>query len=211
MKEALERWIEARFAPEDEHLGRIRREMVERGFPEIQLPPVTARALQLLLRVAGARRVLEVGTLAGYSALWILRALPPDGTLTTVERDRDRADTARRLLDESGEGPRLRVIVGEASEVLAGLRQEEPFDAVFLDADKEGLPGYLSSARGLLRRGGLLLVDNALWKGRVADPDVRDEATEAVRELARRVAEDRGWDGTILPTGDGLLVAIRRS
>ncbi len=214
--DALERWIEEHFAPEDAGLRAIRAHMVSEGYPEIQLPPITARTVQILLGLVGARRVLEVGTLAGYSALWIARALPEDGLLTTVERDPERVKAARRLLEEAGVGGRVEVVEGEAGPTLRELarRVQEgdgtPFDAVFLDADKEGLPGYLEQAGRLLAPGGLLLVDNALWKGRVVDPEARDEATEAVRELARSVARGQEWDGTILPTGDGLLVAVRR-
>jgi predicted O-methyltransferase YrrM len=208
-KEALESWIEGHFAQEDESLRAIRQEMDAGGYPEIQLPPITARTLQLLLRLVGARRVLEVGTLAGYSALWIVRALPPEGTVTTVERSPERAATARRLLAEAGVGDRVEVLEGEAAAVLAGVAGAGNFDALFLDADKEGLPGYLDQAARILAPGGLLLVDNALWKGRVLDPQARDEATEAVRAMARKIAADPAWEGSILPTGDGLLVALR--
>jgi caffeoyl-CoA O-methyltransferase len=210
LKDALEDWIEGHFAREDDSLRAIRREMTEGGYPEIQLPPITARTVQLLLRLVGARRVLEVGTLAGYSALWIIRALPPGGTLTTVERSPERAATARRLLAEAGAGDRVEVVEGEADAVLAGVAGGGTFDALFLDADKEGLPGYLDHAARILAPGGLLLVDNALWKGKVLDAEARDEATEAVRAMARKIAADPGWDGSILPTGDGLLVALRQ-
>lgn len=214
MSERLEGWIEEHFAQEDDHLRAIRRYMAEEGYPEIQLPPITARTVQLLLRLSGARRVLEVGTLAGYSALWIARGLGPEGRLVSVEKDPERVAAARRLLAAAGVGPRVEVVEGEAGRFLDRMVAEvaaggDAFDAVFLDADKEGLPRYLEAAARLLRAGGLLLVDNALWRGQVADPDVEDEPTRAVRELARRVAADPGWDGTILPTGDGLLVAIR--
>lgn len=211
---ATERWIGARFAPEDEALGRIRRAMESEGLPSIQLPVTTARVLHLLLRSIGARRVLEVGTLAGYSALWIARALPggggPEPGLLTLERDPDRAELARRLLREAGVGDRVEVRVGEAAELLAGLPDESAFDAVFLDADKEGLPGYLEEARRLLRPGGLLLVDNALWKGRVVDPGADDAVTMAIRAFLDRIASGEDFDGTLLPVGDGLLMAIRR-
>lgn len=214
MSAALQEWIEEHFAREDESLRAIRRHMTEEGYPEIQLPPITARTVQLLLRLAGARRVLEVGTLAGYSALWIARALPAGGKLITVERDPERVAAAGRLLAAAGVGDRVEVVEEEAGAFLDRMVQGAgssggTFDAVFLDADKEALPRYLEAAAHLLPPGGLLLVDNALWKGRVVDLEARDEATEAVRAMARQVAEDPAWDGTILPTGDGLLVAVR--
>jgi predicted O-methyltransferase YrrM len=209
--EATERFINGLFAREDPGLERIREVMVREGLPNIQLPRITARTVQLLLRAVGARRVLEVGTLAGYSALWIVRALPEGGRLLTVEKDPARAELARRLLEEAGVGDRVEVMVGEARRLLADLEPEGDWDVVFLDADKEGLPGYVAEARRLLRPGGLLLVDNALWKGRVVDSRVRDEATESIRATVEGLAADPDFDALLLPVGDGLLVGIRGS
>ncbi len=207
-------WIEERYAPEDEALLRIRSAIEGEGLPEIQLPPLTARTVQWLLERVGARRVLEVGTLAGYSALWIARVLPDDPAegegLLTLEIDPDRAALARKLLDQAGVGHRVRVQVGDAAQALPELGPDGSFDAVLLDADKEGLPKYLSEARRLLRPGGLLLVDNALWKGKVADPSETDAATEAIRRAHELVLGDPGFDATLLPVGDGLLAAVRR-
>lgn len=212
-----EAFIAELFAPEDEHLEAIRQTMAREGFPTIQLPRTTARTLQLLLGMIGARRVLEVGTLAGYSALWIARALEAvEGTggdgparLVTVEREPERLETALELLRRAGVGHLVEGRVGDAGPILASLGPDRSWDAVFLDADKEGLPAYVSEARRLLRPGGLLLVDNALWKGRVPDPQVSDAATEAIRTALRQVARDPGFDAVLLPVGDGLLVARR--
>lgn len=210
----LEAYVSGLFAEEDTHLVRIRQAMVDADLPTIQLPAVTGRALQLLLGLVGARRVLEVGTLAGYSALWIARSLQwdPDGVepgLVTLEVDPDRADLARRLLDATEVADRIEVRVGEAAELLAEVGPDGSFCAVFLDADKEGLPRYVHHARRLLRVGGLLCVDNALWRGRVADHSVQDAATAAIRQSHELVSEDPAFDATILPVGDGLLVARR--
>lgn len=209
-----EAYVQRHFAVEDDALLRIRRVMEEEGLPAIQLPAVTARTIQLLLRAVGARRVLEVGTLAGYSALWIVRALSDEedaeGSLLTIEIDPDRATLARRMLEEAGVAERVEVRVGSALEVLSTLQPDGGFDAILLDADKEGLPAYLSEARRLLRVGGLLLVDNALWKGKVLDAAAQDEATEAIRTTHHLIAEDPSFDATLLTIGDGLLVALRR-
>jgi len=212
--DVLEAYVERRFASEDEALRTIRRTIEEEGLPPIQLPAVTGRVVQWLLRLIAARRVVEVGTLAGYSALWIARALPDDlevgEGLVTLEIDPVRSAIARRLLAEAGVGNRVQVRAGDAVELLPALGPDGVFDAVFLDADKEGLTGYLPEARRLLRPGGLLLIDNALWKGCVADPSAMDPATEGIRASHESLRQDPSFDVTILPVGDGLLVARRQ-
>lgn len=206
-----EAYVAGHFAAEDLHLTEIREAMESRGLPAIQLPPTTARTIQLLLTLAGSRRVLEIGTLAGYSALWIARALPVGGVVVSVDRDPSRSELARELTRDTEVAERLEFRTGEALDVLRSEREAgASWDAVFLDADKEDLPQYVALARDLLSTGGLLLVDNALWKGQVPDPQVGDQATEAIREAIRAVAGDTGFDATILTVGDGLLVARRR-
>lgn len=205
----VEGYVEGLFAREDEVLQGIRAAMARQGLPTIEVPPATGRFLQVLLRAAGARRVLEVGTLGGYSALWMVRALPPGGRLLTVERDPERAALARRLLAAAGEAERVEVLEGDAREILPGLSPDGSFDALFLDADKPNLPFYLGEAARLLRRGGLLLVDNALWRGAVLDAGTGDVDTEALREVTREVASSPDWTGTLVPVGDGVLVAVR--
>ena len=211
---AIERYIEERFAQEDGRLVEIRRVSEAEGLPDIQLHAVTARTVQLLLRLIGARRVLEVGTLAGYSALWIARALPRDvrkqgGRLVTIEVDPERAALARKLLDRAGVGDLVEVHEGDAHELLPALVPDAAFDAVLLDADKEGIPAYLEEARRLLRPGGLLLIDNALWRGRVVDEADEEASTRAIRKSHELIAHDPAFDASILPVGDGLLVGIR--
>lgn len=197
------------FAPEDESLQRILHAMEKEGLPEIQLPAITGRTVQLLLRMIGARSVLEIGTLAGYSALWIVRALPARGRLVTVDSEPERSRLARRLLEEAGEGGQVEFRTGDAASVFSSMESDGSWDAVFLDADKEGLPGYVAHARRLLRPGGLLLVDNALWKGKVVDPENDEASTRAIRTTLETVARDPEWDALLLPVGDGLLVARR--
>jgi len=212
--DVLEVYVEELFASEDGILRSIRTTIEERGLPPIQLPAVTGRVVQWLLRLISARRVVEVGTLAGYSALWIARAFPEDlqegEGLVTLEIDPARSALARKLLAEAGVGDHVDVRVGDAAELLPSLGPNGGFDAVFLDADKEGLTGYLPEARRLLRPGGLLLIDNALWQGLVADPTATDPATEGIRASHEALRRDPSFDATILPVGDGLLVARRR-
>lgn len=207
--DALDRYVQRLYATEDDQLRNVRARADELDMPRIQLPPATARALQVLVRAVGARRVLEVGTLAGYSAIWIARALPADGKLITVEINPEHASVARRSVEEAGLGERVDVRIGDAAEVLARLGPDGSFDVVFLDADKERYTTYMEEAARLLRSRGLLLADNAFWAGRVLDPgsDVLAGALDRFNDL---LSSDCRFDATILPVGDGLMVAVRR-
>lgn len=208
--DGLDRYVRHLFAREDDRLREIRRRADEAGLPRIQLPPATARAVQLLLRASGARRVVEVGTLAGYSAVWIARALPADGRLTTLELDPERAEVARRSVEAAGLAERVEVREGDAVDTLAALGPDGGWDAVFLDADKERYAAYLEEAARLLRPGGLLMADNAFWKGLVLAPESSsDERAMLIHDFNQRLAADPRFDATILPVGDGLAAAVR--
>lgn len=207
--DALDLYVQRHFSGEDAVLREIRRRADEAGMPRIQLPPATARAVQVLVRAAGARRVLEVGTLAGYSAVWIARALPPQGQLITIEINADHAAVAREAVAAAGLSDRVDIRVGDAVAVMSELGPDGSFDVVFLDADKERYTTYLGMAAGLLRPGGLLMADNAFWAGRVLDPDA-DELAAQLDRFNRAVSADARFDATILPVGDGLLLAVRR-
>jgi predicted O-methyltransferase YrrM len=195
------------FAPEDEALMALREEADRTGLPPISISPDTGRLLQVLLIAIGARRVLEVGTLGGYSAIWIARALPPGGTLLTIEADAKHAEFAARHVRRAGLDGMVEIRVGRALDVLASLDGER-FDAIFIDADKEPLPTYFDWGLRLVRRGGLIIADNALWGGRVVDERVDDEATRGVRELNRRMATDPRVAGILVPTHDGVAVGV---
>lgn len=208
--DGLDRYVRHLFAREDDRLREIRRRADEAGLPRIQLPPATARAVQLLLRASGARRVVEVGTLAGYSAVWIARALPADGRLTTLELDPERAEVARRSVEAAGLAERVEVREGDAVDTLAALGPDGGWDAVFLDADKGRYAAYLEEAARLLRPGGLLMADNAFWKGLVLAPESSsDERAMLIHDFNQRLAADPRFDATILPVGDGLAAAVR--
>jgi predicted O-methyltransferase YrrM len=161
----------------------------------------------VLLRAVNARKVLEVGTLGGYSAVWMARALPEGGKLLTLEIEPTHAEFARRHLERAGVADRVEVRVGRALELLPALDGEQ-FDVVFLDADKEPLPTYFEWALRLLRPGGLIIADNALWGGRVLDDRVDDDATRAVREFNRRLATDPRVTGIVVPTHDGVAIGV---
>lgn len=207
MSDSVGDYLAGLFAPEDETLLALREEADRRGLPPIAISADTGRLLQVLLRAIVARRVLEVGTLGGYSAIWMARALPEDGRLLTLELDAEHAQFARRYLERAGFANRVEVRVGRALDLLPALDGER-FDAVFLDADKEPLPTYLDWAIRLVRPGGLVLADNALWGGRVLDPNVDDDATRAVREFNRRFASDPRITGIVVPTHDGVAIGV---
>jgi caffeoyl-CoA O-methyltransferase len=172
--------------------------------PEIQLGPAEGRLLEILLRLAGARRVVEVGTLAGYSALWIARVLPIGGHLWTIESDPRHARVAAEVIGEAGLGDRVTVIVEDAAEALPKLNDFGPFCAVFLDADKGRYDIYGRWATENLRAGGLLIGDNAYLFGRLLE---QSDDARAMRRFHEEMATN--YRSVCIPTPDGLAVGIR--
>jgi predicted O-methyltransferase YrrM len=167
-------------------------------------------ALRFLAAVTGARTVVEVGTGTGVSGVWLLRGMAPDGVLTTVDTEAEHQRLAKKTFAEAGiPSQRARLINGAALDVLPRLT-DGAYDLVFCDGDKEEYPDYLTEALRLLRPGGVVAFDNALWHDRVADPAQRDAETVAIRELGRTVREHEGLLPLLLPMGDGLLVAQKR-
>ena len=210
--EDLAAYIERLFAPEDALLRELREEIRHRGMPEIYISPDEGRLLQVLLTAIGARRVLEIGTLGGYSTIWLARALPADGRVVSLEIEPARAEIAREFARRAGLEGVIDVRVGAALDSLAGIEAEgvEPFDACFIDADKANYSAYLDHALRLVRPGGLILGDNALWAGRVLDPEPADEDTRAVHAFNQRLATAPELVATIVVIRDGLAVAVRR-
>ena len=209
MRDDTAGYLGALFAPEDAALLALREEADRLGLPPTAIAPETGRLLQVLLAAVGARSVLEVGTLGGCSAIWIARALPPEGRLLTLELDPRHAAFARRHLELAGLGDRVEVRVGRALDLLPAL-DGVCFDAVFLDADREPLPIYLEWALRLVRPGGLVVADHALRGGRVLDPAADDPATLGVREFNRRLASDPRLTATLVAAGDGVAVGVVR-
>jgi predicted O-methyltransferase YrrM len=177
---------------------------------EVGVRPVGSGAgstLRFLAAVIEARAVVEVGTGTGVSSLWLVRGMRPDGVLTTVDTEVEHQRLAKQTLAEAGiPTQRVRMIPGAALEVLPRLTDGH-YDLVFCDGDKKEYADYLTEALRLLRPGGLVAFDNALWHDRVADPAQRDEETVAIRELGRQVSERDDLISVLLPVGDGLLVA----
>jgi predicted O-methyltransferase YrrM len=172
------------------------------GLPEIHVAPNQGKLLSLLVRIRGARRVLEVGTLGGYSTIWLARGLPADGRLVSLELEEHNASVARANLERAGLGDRVEVRVGPAADTLAAMvaAGEEPFDLVFLDADKGGYPTYLARALELSGPGTVIVADNVVRGGAVADASTTDPNAIGVRRFLADAAADPRLDGTAVQT-----------
>lgn len=176
----------------------------------VPVSPGVGAALRLLAAALSARSVVEIGTGAGVSGLWLLRGMPADGVLTTIDVEPEHQRAAREAFGEAGIATnRARLISGRALDVLPRLT-DGVYDLVLCDAAKPEYEDYLDQALRLLRPGGVVAFDNALWHDKVADPAQRDETTTAIRELGKRVRDDERLVPALLPTGDGLLTAVLR-
>lgn len=198
-------WVARVHAPHDAALARAFDAPAAHGMPAIQLGASEAKVVALLLRLAGARKVVEIGTLAGYSALVMARALPEDGRLWTVEFDPRHAAVARGNLAAAGVAERVTVLEGAGLDVLPSLEEETPFDAVFVDADKRNYDAYGRWAAKHVRKGGLLVGDNAFLFGRLLEDSEEGAAMRRFHEEAREAFET-----ACLPTPDGMLIGVRR-
>jgi predicted O-methyltransferase YrrM len=176
----------------------------------VPIGPAGGATLRVLAAATGARSVVEVGTGAGVSGLYLLGGMAADGVLTTIDVEGENQRAAKEAYTEAGIAPtRYRLINGSAAEVLPRLR-DEAYDLVFVDADKTAYPVYLEQALRLLRPGGVVAFDNALWHDRVADQAQRDPDTQTLRDLGRTVRDDDRLVSALLAVGDGLLVAAKR-
>jgi caffeoyl-CoA O-methyltransferase len=201
----LRAFVDGLHAPHDAALERAFRSPEAHGLPPIQVSAAEGKLLGLLLRLASARKVIEVGTLAGYSAIRMARALPEGGVLHTIELDPHHAEVARSNFEAAGVADKIRLHLGSGRELLPTLVPHGPFDAMFLDADKEGYPEYVAWAAKNLRPGGLLLADNSYFFGHLMSDHPSAAAMRRFHELA---AED--FDSVCAPTPDGLVVGIKR-
>lgn len=203
----LERYVTELFAVEDPILSKIRARHTAEHLPAINVSPEEGKLLHLLLLSIQAKRVLEIGSLGGYSGVWLARALPQDGTLITIERDPKHARVAREAFAAAGLAGRVELIEGSALDILPTL--QPGFDAVFIDADKEPLPRYFDWGMRLLRRGGLLLCDNAFFHGAAIDENDQSGNALGVRAFNELAARDPRLVATIVPVRDGLVVGLK--
>lgn len=208
---AVDDWVESRFVPEDAALEGALSVSAAAGLPAIQVSAAQGRLLELLVRISGARSVLEVGTLGGYSTIWLARGLGPGGRVLTLELDPHHAEVARGNLAAAGVADSVEVRVGNAAESMAALT--EVFDFVFIDADKPSTPTYFSEAVRLSRPGTVIVVDNVVRGGAVADPRSTDAGAPGIRAFAEIVAHDPRLRGTAIQTVgrkgyDGFAVVV---
>ncbi|MEU6475453.1 O-methyltransferase [Streptomyces sp. NPDC047017] len=195
-------YFTALLSPEDEPLAATRRDSDKEGLPPINVTANQGKLLHLLAQLQGARRVLEIGTLGGYSTIWLARALPADGRLVTLEYDGHHADVARRNLAHAGLDRIAEVRVGPALESLPKLADENPapFDLVFIDADKVNNPHYVEWALRLTRSGSLIVLDNVVREGRVTDAASTDPGVRGTRAALQLIADHPRLDGTAIQT-----------
>ncbi len=208
---ALLEYLESVSLREPELLRQLRQETSGLAGYEMQIGPVQGQFMGLLVALLGARRVLEVGTYTGYSALWMALNLAPGGRLDTCDIDPEATEVARRYWRAAGVEERIELHLGPALNTLEGLRERgQAFDMAFIDADKENLQAYFELTLELLRPGGLILVDNVLWSGRVMDAGINDVWTNGIRQFNRAAHQDPRVDLCMLPVGDGLTLARKR-
>ncbi|HEX2116853.1 MAG TPA: class I SAM-dependent methyltransferase [Alphaproteobacteria bacterium] len=212
LTDALEAYIRTVSLREPDVLRRLRKETAPMRLAGMQISPEQGQFMALLARLVGARRYLEVGTFTGYSALAMALALPEDGRVVACDVSREWTSVGQRYWREAGVDRKIDLRLAPALETLDGLIAEPApaFDFAFIDADKENYDGYYERALQLVRRGGIIAIDNVLWSGAVADSSRRDADTVAIDRLNRKLAQDERVDISLLPLGDGLTLAMPR-
>lgn len=208
VSEAHFEYLARRTRGDDDFLKRLKKAASGAGMPEIWISPEQASFMQILLKSIGAREVIEVGTLAGYSAIAMARALPPEGRVRTIELNDSYADFAEKWVAMSDVAGRVSVHRGPGLKVLPKFKSDSA-DAAFLDADKGNYPGYLQESLRIVRKGGLILVDNAFAFGQLLDKRPKDREVPAVREFNEIMAKERRVHAIIVPIGDGLWVGVK--
>ena len=210
----VDHYIAELFAPTDDALEFALNQAKTSALPEIQVSATQGKFIYLLAKIMGARRILEIGTLGGYSTIWLARALPEDGRLVTLEIDPRHAEVAAASLARAGLSTKVEIIVGSALQTLPKLCAEaaEPFDLVFLDADKENYPNYYSHVMRAVHRGSVILADNVVREGAVLAPRQGDSSVVAARAFNALIAADDRLEALVLQQvgvkgHDGLAIA----
>jgi predicted O-methyltransferase YrrM len=199
---AMDNYLASRLLPSDAALDAALAASAAAGLPSINVAPNQGKLLHLLAKLRGARRILEVGTLGGYSTIWLARALPSDGRLVSLEFNPDNAQVARANIARAGLSEVVSIVIGDAAQTLAKLVADgvEPFDMIFLDADKKSYPAYLNFSLQLSRPGTLIMGDNVIRGGRLADLASTDPDVIGLHEFLRLLAENPRLDSTAIQT-----------
>ncbi len=193
-------------------LARLREETASMPGAGMQLSPEQGQFMALLVELTGAKRYVEAGTFTGYSSLAVALAMPTDGQVVACDVSKDYTDVARRYWAEAGVADRVDLRIGPAAETLQQMADSDPgsFDMAFIDANKDQYDDYYEHCLTLVRTGGLVLIDNVLWGGAVADPAQQDPDTNAIRALNAKIQADDRVTVSMLPIGDGLTMALKR-
>jgi len=212
---AVDEYLNERIAPSDHALSAALADSAAAGLPPIAVAANQGKLLGLLAQAIGARKVLEIGTLGGYSSIWLARALPSDGRLVSLELSARHAEVARKNLARAGVAERVEVVVGPALETLPQLAAQArgPFDLIFIDADKASLPEYFGWALKLARLGSLIVIDNVVRRGAILDASTQDPNVQGVRRLYDLIAAEPRVTATAIQTVgskgyDGLAFAL---
>jgi predicted O-methyltransferase YrrM len=208
------KYIKDLFAPEDTTLRAVQKSISDNGLRPINVGAEEGKLLQILLKLAGAKTVVEVGTLVGYSTIWIARSLPEGGKVYSFEREEKTAKVAKENINNSDVADKVEILVGDAHAKLKEIENHGPFDAIFIDAEKQGYCKYLDWAEKNLRKGGLIIGDNTFLFGLVYNEDESEkkyaDSIPVMKEFNQRLADKTKYDGIIIPTVEGLTVAIKK-
>lgn len=213
LPEPLQHYVAANWVHEPEPLSRLRVETSGMTNSGMQIGPDQGVLMGILAKLIGAKRYLEVGVFTGYSSTSVALALPDDGAVVACDVSDEFTSMARRYWEEAGVAGKISLHLAPAVETLDRLLAEgqaESFDMAFIDADKPNYPNYYERVVPLLRTNGLLLIDNVLWSGKVADPNADDPDTNTMRELNARIHQDPRVEACLIPIGDGLTIARKR-
>ncbi len=208
INEEIEQYAYEHTKPENEIFKRLRVETHEKmSAPQMQVGRIEGQFLKMLVRLVGARRILEIGMFTGYSALMMAEGLPEDGKLITCDIDPKAEEMAKRYFAESPHGHKITVSMGPALETITKIT--EPLDMVFIDADKGNYPSYYEASIKILRPGGLIAVDNVLWSGRILKPE--DSDTQAIDRFNKQVTQDSRVENVCLTVRDGIMLIWKRA
>jgi caffeoyl-CoA O-methyltransferase len=213
LPDAVERYVSENITRESPLQKRLRAETAALPRAVMQIGPDQGAFLAMLVHLTGARRAIEIGTFTGYSSLAVASALPPDGKLIACDVSEEWTGIARRYWEEAGLSGKIDLRLGPASDTLAALKKEcgaGSFDFAFIDADKTSYDAYYEACLILLRPRGMIVLDNMLWDGTVADPTVQDADTRALRALNLKIRDDARVEACLLTVGDGVMLARKK-